>query len=162
VALLEDLERGEELTYGLGDLANMVRNRIIDLMAGKNIVAQEALRRSLRDLIVLLGGEDPTPIEMLLAERAAVCCLLLWRYEDRAVNQEGMTIAQAEYQQKLITAAHNRFNSSLKTLAQVRRLKLPSLRAQINVAVGPQQVVNERGRPRDSNSKKGIHDERSK
>jgi hypothetical protein len=72
-----------------------------------------------------------------------------------------MTIAQAEYQQKLITAAHNRFNSALKTLAQVRRLKLPSLRAQINVALGaPQQVVNERGRPRDSNSKKGIHDER--
>jgi hypothetical protein len=82
-----------------------------------------------------------------------------YRAELVAIHPEGVPVASAEFRQKALTHAHNRLNSALKTLAQVRKLKLPTLRAQINVALGaPQQVVNERGRP----SKKGIHDERSK
>jgi hypothetical protein len=149
------------MIHSLGSLANHVRNRLIQAIASKDILMQELLHRKCEDMRETLAGPDPSYIEVLLAERAAVCWLVAYRAELAGVSTEGLTVHAAECRQKALTHAHNRLNSALRTLAQVRRLKLPSLRAQmqINVALGaPQQVVNERGRP----SKKGLHDERSK
>ena len=51
-----------------------------------------------------------------------------------------MTIAQADYHQRRIDAAHRRFLSALKTLAQVSKLAVPAI--QFNIGV---QQVNVAG-----------------
>jgi hypothetical protein len=148
LALLDDEQRGFFLVHTMGDMSQICRRRIIEAMSQGDILMEELLRRNVAEMIRELAGEEPSFIEQILSERAAVCWLLLWRYENRVVRNEGMTIPQLEYQQKLITAANNRLNAAIKTLCQVRRLALPALKlklGQMNLAVGAQQVVNERG-----------------
>ena len=47
-----------------------------------------------------------------------------------------LTLGQAEFHQKRITKAHNRYLSAIRTLAQVRRLGVPA----VQVNIGEQQV----------------------
>jgi hypothetical protein len=47
-----------------------------------------------------------------------------------------LTLRQAEFHQKRITMAHNRYLSAIRTLAQVRRLGVPA----VQVNIGEQQV----------------------
>ena len=64
--------------------------------------------------------------------------LVNW-YENSAHNCDRMSIAQANHHQLKIGRAHSRFLSAVRTLAQVRKLALPTLqlniaRNQVNVA----------------------------
>ena len=86
-----------------------------------------------------LAGPDPTPMERLLAERAALCWMLVNWHESSVLNCDRMSIAQANHHQLRIGRAHSRFLSAVRTLAQVRKLALPALqlniaRNQVNVA----------------------------
>jgi hypothetical protein len=150
LALLDDPERGPVLVDGIGSLANVVRIKLVANIAGKDILLQEALHERLRRMSDALLGDGQSPIEAVLVERAVVCWLLVWRYEHVAVDVHKMPIIQADFQQRLITAAHNRLNSALKTLAQVRKLALPSLQLnigenQVNVAgIGPTSAEDAR------------------
>lgn len=47
-----------------------------------------------------------------------------------------LTLRQAEFHQKRITKAHNRYLSAIRTLAQVRRLGVPA----VQVDIGDRQV----------------------
>jgi len=79
-----------------------------------------------------LEGPNPTPIERLLAERASVCWFVVNWYEERFTNTSDMSITQADYSQRRIHRAHQRFLSAVETLARVRKLAVPVL--QLNVA----------------------------
>ena len=105
---------------------------LIEKACGKNILIQEAIVQKLDNLKAELEGPNPTPIERLLAERASLCWFIVNRYENAYVNAEGWSIAQADLQQRKIDKAHARFLSALRTLAQVRKLALPTL--QVNIA----------------------------
>jgi hypothetical protein len=145
LALLDDERRGFFLVHTMGDMSQICRRRIIEAMSQGDILMEELLRKNVAEMIRELAGEEPSFIEQILSERAAICWLLLWRYENRVVTNEGMTIPQLEYQQKLITAANNRLNAAIKTLCQVRRLALPALKIklkQLNIGA-VQQVVNQ-------------------
>jgi hypothetical protein len=44
----------------------------------------------------------------------------------------GLSVSQADFQQRKVDRAHRRFLSALRTLAQIRKLALPSL--MVNIA----------------------------
>jgi hypothetical protein len=117
------------------------RHLINDLVEGyaKDLVVREAAHRKLAEVRASLEGPNPSPLERLLAERAAVCWFLVNRYEKQYARSTDLNIRQADYHQRRIDAAHRRFLSAVKTLASVRRLALPALqinlaRQQVNVA----------------------------
>ena len=114
---------------------------IVEAAAGENLVVQEAIHRRLADLRAELAGPDPTPIERLLAERAAYCWLVVWRYEEHLASAKDLTVKQAEFHQRRIDAAHRRFLSSLRTLAAVRKLALPAV--QVNIGQNQVNVAGE-------------------
>jgi hypothetical protein len=122
-----------------GDMARTAEDSMIARAAGKNLVAREALRRKLAALRAELAGPTPTPIERLLAERAALCWLAVYEFEAAAAQQLGpIALALADYYQRRIDRAHKRYLTALRTLATVRKLAVPAL--QVNI--GRNQRIN--------------------
>jgi hypothetical protein len=98
----------------------------------KSPVVREAVNRKLALLRSELEGPAPTPLERLLAERAALCWFQVNSYEDQFERCRDLNIRQADFHQRKIDAAHRRFLSAVKTLATVRKLALPAI--QVNIA----------------------------
>jgi hypothetical protein len=128
-------DRGEILVEEFGgDMARTAERSMVARAAGTNLVMREALHSKLAALRAELAGPDPTPIERLLADRAALCWLAVFEFEAAAAQQLGpISIEVADYQQRRIDRAHKRFLTALKTLAAVRKMAVPAL--QINVAM---------------------------
>lgn len=111
--------------------------------SGESEKTGEHLKRDLHELTAEFAGPSPTRIESVLAETAALSLITLRTFEARfmqAENKGGMTFANARHHLRKIEHAQRRLESSLKTLATVRRLAIPSL--QVNVAHN-QQVNNQ-------------------
>jgi hypothetical protein len=142
-AMLREPGRGDFLIDSLFSIANMAKNRLIDQVAGKDIAISEAMMMKMNQITRVVAGPDPTPIETILAERIAVCWFVAWRCELRAASTQG-TMPQIEHEHRLLDRAHRRLLQAIQALAMVRRLALPVLVGQVNIAAGaPQQVVNE-------------------
>jgi hypothetical protein len=121
----------------------LVVDKLIDWCAGKQAkpTSKELLRDELCDFAAKLAGGSPSPIETLLAHTAATCWFAFRMHEAQyaaSIVSDGMSLAQSEHAQRRIDRAHRRLLSTVKTLAAVRRIALPSL--QINVA---RQQVNQ-------------------
>jgi hypothetical protein len=127
--------------------------RVMDYWAVSQLVAVAAGQKSdektkkklhdeLESVATSLAGPSPSPVEAMLADAAATSWFAFRMHEAHyaasRTSGEGMTIAQSEHSQRRIDRAHRRLLNSLKILATVRRLALPSL--QINVA---RQQVNQ-------------------
>jgi len=114
------------------DLARNVERSIIEKMSGNDVFTQEAIPRNLKAMRKEIAGENPSPLERLLAERITVCWLELQYFEAiYAQNMGKLTITQSDYHQRRIDKAHRRYLSSIKTLAQIRKMG-PAV--QINIA----------------------------
>jgi hypothetical protein len=71
--------------YG-GSLAWQAEQALVSKTAGKNLLFAEALTRKLELLRAELAGANPTPIERLLAERAAACWLQVHERHSRGAE----------------------------------------------------------------------------
>ncbi|MFO0888005.1 MAG: hypothetical protein U0790_02540 [Isosphaeraceae bacterium] len=131
-ALLADPERGPIALHHCGTSAQWLRQAVAKKASGGNLLVMEAVQRKIDQTRTELEGPNPTPIERLLAERAALCWQIANWYENNFVNAEGLTITQADCLQRRIDRAHRRFLSAVETLARVRKLAVPML--QVNVA----------------------------
>lgn len=123
-----------------GDLARLNRCALIDMVAGENVLVQEAVRSKVDLLRAELAGPNPAPLERLLVERIVSCWLHL-HYIEWCSQKEGRTIPLATYYQRSLSLAQKRYFAAIKTLAVVRRLALPVLQVnigkkQVNVAGG--------------------------
>jgi hypothetical protein len=141
-ALLADGDRGRHYLESFGSSSEWLKQTIVRRAAGKNVAAQEAIVRVIESVRAELAGPDPTPMERLLAERAAYCWWLVNWYENSVQDCDRMSIAQANHHQLKIGRAHGRFLSAVKTLAQVRKLALPAL--QLNIARNQDNVAETR------------------
>jgi hypothetical protein len=138
-ALLAEGKRGRQLMNAVGSPAEWLRQTIGRRAGGKNLLVREGLLRKLAEVQAELEGPDPTPLERLLAERAATCWFLVNWHERTFEDASGLSVAQAEYLQRKIDRAHAGFLSAVRALAQVRKLAVPALqmniaRNQVNVA----------------------------
>lgn len=121
-------------------------NRLAGLLAGivaaSTNMAEAEQANMTRDTMKIyreLAGDDPTPIERVLAERAAVCWAAAY-----AADWHALAAHWSQYAPKVIerldrqrSRANNRFLAAVKTLAAVRKLDLPSV---VVNATGPTQV----------------------
>jgi hypothetical protein len=125
-----------------GDLAYQAQRSFIEAAAGDNLVLQEALTRKLELLRNDLAGPSPTPVEKLLVERVVACWLQVHDADIRYAQARDLSIRWPEYYQRRMDRAHRRYLSALKTLATVRRLALPVLIGQVNIAARQKNTVN--------------------
>jgi hypothetical protein len=122
----------EPIVARIVDLARNVERSIIEKMSGDDVFTQEAIPRNLKAMRKEIAGENPSPLERLLAERITVCWLELQYFQAiYAQNLKNMTIPQSDYHQRRIDKAHRRYLSSIKALAQIRKMG-PAV--QINIA----------------------------
>ena len=131
--LREILDEVPSLARKLMDPAEIAEQSAVGLYSSKeDLLAREVIPRVLEQMRSELEGEDPTPLERLLADRVAATWLQVQCYETLyAQNAAKMTLAQGEHHQKRMDRAHNRHLSAVRALAQVRRMAPP---VQINIA----------------------------
>ena len=122
----------------LGDLAEHAREALITRASGaKALFTQELLRCEAQAMTRALAGHAPTPLEALLVDRIVVCWMHLHYAETLYFqNMRDYSLTQATFHQHRITAAHNRYLSAIRTLAQVRRLQAPH----VQVTIAEQQL----------------------
>ena len=114
------------------DLARNVEHSFIEKLSGNDVFTQEAIPRNLNTMREEIAGENPSPLERLLSERIAVCWLELQYFQAVYTQNMGkLTITQSDYHQRRIDKAHRRYLSSIKALAQIRKL---GSAVQINIA----------------------------
>ncbi len=126
------LKEAPRLAQIFVDLADVFESSVLKRVAGNDPLTQEVLSPQLEIMRKELAGPNVSPLERLLAERIVACWLQL-QYADAmyAEKMNDMTMAQSEYYQRQIDRFHRRYLSSIKTLAQIRKLG-PAV--QINIA----------------------------
>lgn len=110
-------------------LAKQLENQLIKA-AGMDKLTKAITEAELEKLKAKLAGKDPTPMETLLAERAAVCWLQVqlatWRQAN--LHQSGSySFNSGLYYERCVDSANRRFLSACKALAEVRKLQRPAL-----------------------------------
>jgi hypothetical protein len=120
-----------------GDLARVMQQTLIGLVASKNLVVQENIARKCAALTQELAGPTPSPLERFLVERVVLCWLHLHYAEGLRLQTKEVTFQQEEFHQRRISKMHARYLSAIRTLAQVQRLGVPA----VQVNIGQQQVI---------------------
>jgi hypothetical protein len=141
---IADMEKSLELIPAIarkfGNLNLMVEQGFVDRTSVGNPVKQKSLKITLEQMREELAGSNPSPLEILGAECVASCWLQL-HYAELLYDQElpKLTLSQDDYYQKRLDRLHRRYLSSMRSLAQVRKLLKPKV-AQINI--GEKQQIN--------------------
>lgn len=130
-------DRAGLIRFGYGDLARTVQHNALNNLFDKHPVVATAVRARMEQIRDDLAGPAPSPLERLLAERAALCWLDvhiadLLKAGDGDRGSLGKTLKIGEARDRRCTRANDRYLKALKALATVRKLDLP--RIQINVA----------------------------
>ena len=118
-----------------GDLGRHVLTKWVDVYAGKNETMRRAMVRYASDLRMKLAGVNPSGLDVLLAERVVLAWLFVnWSEYQYAGLVEKLSINEHELHLKRIEMANRNLLAATRTLAKVRRAKLPDLLALVNVA----------------------------
>ncbi len=118
----------------LGNLARRVERGLVDTVSGGNLAVREGLTKKLAEMRADLNGPEPTPLERQLVDRVVVCWLAVHDAELRAAVLATIAPNQVDAWQKRIDAAHKRHLSAVKALATVRKLAVPVIIGQLNIA----------------------------
>jgi hypothetical protein len=120
-----------------GDMAAQAWNAMKSRCLGEDHLALEATESKMETMRAELSGPHPPALESLLVERVMLCWFYLHYRETIYIQQMfHLSMAQVEHHQKQIDRAQKRYLASIKALAQVRRLQLPS----VQVNIGEKQV----------------------
>ena len=142
---VQQVLQSPEVTDLLGNLARRVEITMVASVTGGNVAMQEGLTKKMAEMRAELAGPDPSPLERQLVDRIALCWLAVHDAELRAALLTDLAPDQRDYWQRRISHAHKRHLSAIKTLATVRKMAVPVIIGQINVA--ERQVNNAEVRP---------------
>jgi hypothetical protein len=140
--LRELLDGHPELWRHYGDLAGHARWAWIELIAGPNLALKDSLGRWAAEVESELAGHAPSPIERLLAGRAASAWLQVHHADAIAAQNRDAPLAQARFLQERQDRAQRRYLTALGALATLRRL-MP--RASAGAASGKPGGARDRG-----------------
>jgi hypothetical protein len=127
------LDEHPEIWHESGDLARQAELAWIGMIAGQDLLMNEALERQLASMKTELAGGDASPLGRLLVTRVTACWLALHHAEGTYPKMHGATPAQHIAAQKRINAAQTRFLQAIKALATVRKLLQPA-RSPVEIA----------------------------
>ncbi len=128
------LEEHPHLSWRISNLSRLAEALFIErLSREENLAAKEAMKRQLARMREEVAGDDPSPLERLLAERVVATWLQVQLFEGFYASSmyKNMALALADYHQRRIDKAHRRHLSAVKALAQIRKIG-PAV--QINIA----------------------------
>ena len=136
------LKESPDLAWQLMDTSRVAEWHFIERMTKEEDFGSKVLlQRQLGAMREEIAGENPSPLERLLAERVVATWLQIQLFEGlyAASLYQGMSVKQGSYQQKRLDQAHRNHLSAIRTLAQIRKLG-PAV--QINIA---EQQINTAG-----------------
>jgi hypothetical protein len=97
-----------------------------------DLSSQELLKHQLESMRIEVAGQNPSPLERLLAERVVATWLEVQLFSGLyAMGMKNETRSQGDYRQKRLDRAHRRHLSAVKAMAQIRKMG-PAV--QINIA----------------------------
>ncbi len=110
--------------HEFGDMAVLLKDNLIAGISGNNLLLQEAMTRSADASVRELVGENPTPLEQLLARRIVIDGLYLHKVESLELHasKESRYSHDAEASQRRIARAHKRYLHAIKTYDRNQRL----------------------------------------
>jgi hypothetical protein len=118
-----------------GDVGRRAMERWADLCAGDNRAIRRAVIRFAADLRAKLAGKNPTALDLILAERVVLAWLFAsWADCQLAAVTEQVTVGELEIYLKRSEMGSRVLLAACRTLAKVRRAKLPEVLAFVNVS----------------------------
>ena len=142
------LDANSSIWQSYGDLAAHAEASLIELAAGPNLLMALSLQRRLKALKDELGGESPSALDRLLAERVAACWLQASFYDGLLAQAREASEGRLRMLQRLQDAAHRRFLAAAKTLAVVKKL--------LKSAPSPVEIASRMGGPGPAARRGGV------
>lgn len=132
-ALRAYLEKAPGLWRLAGDLQTQATLMAIRDIKGP-VVIKESLSVGRLELQRELGYQGATQLERMLIDHVILCWLRMQiaEYRYQSILQDSVTLNQADYHERKMTATQARYLRAVETLARIRRLALPAL--QVNIA----------------------------
>jgi hypothetical protein len=111
------------------------RGMLAEKTARGDVLEREAVVLQAERMALELAGENPTPLEVLLAERVASLWILVELQEALTAAfyyKGGARMSVVLQMARVQESAHRRYLAAIRTLAQVQKLQGPS-RVQVNI-----------------------------
>jgi hypothetical protein len=131
------LNERPDLAWQFVDVAQVAEEALIEKMSGEeDLAVKEIMRCQLKAMREEIAGENPSPLERLLAERVVATWLQIQLFEGLYASgmSKSTTIAQDSYHQERLDQAYRRHLSAIRALAQMRKLLKGTAITQINIA----------------------------
>jgi hypothetical protein len=131
------LDERPDLAWQFVDVAQVAEEALIEKMSGEeDLAVKEIMRCQLKAMREEIAGENPSPLERLLAERVVATWLQIQLFEGLYASgmSKSTTIAQDSYHQKRLDQTYRRHLSAIRALAQMRKLLKGTAITQINIA----------------------------
>src|SRR3712207_5099063 len=133
------LNEHPDLAWRFVDVAQFAEDALIERMTREeDLATKEIMRCQLEVMREEIAGEDPSPLERLLAERIVATWLQIQLFEGLYTSgmskNSSMTIAQGSFHQKRLDQTYRRHLSAIRALAQMRKLLKGASITQINIA----------------------------
>ena len=119
-----------EVIARCSNIARTRRRVAADTASGQDPLVQEAIVERAERLASEIAGENPTPLEVLLAERIASLWVLtetqealLFAWYKRGSHDDNVSPGYLLQMAKLQESVNRRYLAAIKTLAQVRKLE---------------------------------------
>src|SRR5262245_5707164 len=121
------LDERRELWQRLGNLTGHVEEALLDMAAGKSLLARESIRRRMEALRAELSVPPPTPVEKLLIDRIVVCWAQCNLADLDDLQKSRVGTPQGFHAQRRLNGVQGRFFAGLKQLVVIRKLLKPTL-----------------------------------
>jgi len=131
------LDEHPDLAWRFVRVAHIVEDALIEKMTKEgDLATREIMRCQLEAMREEVAGENPSPLERLLAERIVATWLQIQLFEGLYASgmSKSMTIAEGGYHQKRLDQTYRRHLSAIRALAQMRKLLKGTAMTQINIA----------------------------
>jgi hypothetical protein len=131
------LDEHPDLAWRFVDVAHIAEDALIKRMTKEgDLATREVMRCQLEAMREEIAGENPSPLERLLAERIVATWLQIQLFEGLYARDmfKSTTIAQGSYHQKRLDQTYRRHLSAIRALAQIRKLLKGTAITQINIA----------------------------
>ena len=117
------LDEHPELVTHFGNLTLQVQENWLQLVAGKDLLLAETMRRHLDAMRKELAGAHPSPLDRLLVDRILACHVEVLYFEAmETTDPTADNVRVARYRMDRGAQAHKQFLSAVKMLATVRNL----------------------------------------
>lgn len=113
----------------LGDLVQHAEKALLSLAAGKNLLAREAIERSVEELRERLMAITTSPVDRLLVDRIVISWMEVYIDDIKLVDflvLQPTNIVGIKAAAKRLDQAHARFLKAVKALAIVQKLLTPA------------------------------------